>query len=222
MADMNGITPVMDVNGNDGGWGMNGLGGIFSLLILLGIFNGGFGGFGNNGYGNSNAIQNDINRGFDNQNLQAQPRDILTAVNNGTAQSVAATNATFHDNLAAMQSLYNETSRDIAGLAVGQANTLAKVNDCCCSTKMMLADTGASLSAQIAQGKYDTSMQMAQMEQKILSKMDANEITALRDKVNELQMEQATAGMLRFPQSWSYGAGPFPPIFGGCCGQANI
>lgn len=32
----------------------------------------------------------------------------------------------------------------------------------------------------------------------------------------QLQLAQATSGMLRFPNSWSYGAGPFPPIFGGC------
>ena len=216
------ITPVMNVGGNDGTWGCNGFMGLFGLLILLGIFNGGLGGWGGNGYnGNSNAIQNDINRGFDNQNLQAQTRDILSSVNNGTAQAVAATNATFHDNLAAMQSLYNETARDIAGLAVGQANTLAKVNDCCCSTKMLIADAGASLSAQIAQNKYENALALAGMEQRITSKMDANEITSLRDQINQLQLAQATSGMLKFPSNWSYGAGPFPPIFG-CCGQSNI
>ena len=72
---------------NDGGMGgMNGAFWIFALLILA---NGGIGGWGNNN-GNSNAIQNDINRGFDNQNLQAQTRDILAAVTNGTAQTIAA------------------------------------------------------------------------------------------------------------------------------------
>lgn len=215
--DSTGITPVMPMGGDN--FGLNGLGGIFALLILLGIFNGGFGGFGNNG--NSNAVQNDINRGFDNQNLQAQTRDILSAVNSGTAQTVAATNQTFHDNLSAMQSLYNETARDIAGLAVGQANTLAQVNECCGSTKMLIADAGASLSAQIAQNKYENALALAGMEQRLTSKMDANEITSLRDQINQLQLAQATSGMLKFPQSWSYGAGAFPPIFG-CCGQPNI
>ena len=127
-------------------------------------------------------------------------------MNAGTAQSVAATNQTFHDNLAAMQSMYNETARDIAGLAVGQANLLAKQNECCCETKMLIQQTSA-----------DNALQMAQMEARINAKMDQNEITALRDQVNQLQLAQATNGMLRFPNSWSYGAGPFPPIFGGCC-----
>jgi hypothetical protein len=59
-------------------------------------------------------------------------------------------------------------------------------------------------------------MQMAQMEARLTSKLDQNEITYLRDKVQNLELAQATSGMLKFPNSWSYGAGPFPPIFGGC------
>ena len=126
MDNANGIQPVMPIS-NDG---MNGGGAgffwIFALLILLGMGNGGgfFGG--NQQYATRDQVQN----GFDTQNLQAQTRDILSAVNAGTAQSVAATNSTFHDNLAAMQSLYNETARDIAALAVGQANALANQNAC--------------------------------------------------------------------------------------------
>lgn len=187
------------------GDGMGGWNGMIWLFAILALMGGGFGGFGNNG--SSNAIQNDINRGFDNQNLQAQTRDILSAVNSGTAQAVAATNQTFHDNLSAMQSLYNETARDIAGLAVGQANALANQNECCCSTKML-----------IQQSASDNALLMAQMEARLAAKMDANEIQNLRDKVEQLQLAQATSGMLKFPNSWSYGAGPFPPIFG-CCGN---
>ena len=218
--DGTGIQPVMNMGG-DNGFGLNGLGGIFSLLVLLGIFSGNGFGFGGNGNNNVNALQADVNRGFENQNLQAQTRDIMSAVTNGTAQSVAATNQSFHDTLGAMQSMYNETARDLAGLAVSQANILANQNECCGSVRMLIADAGASLSAQIAQNKYENAMQMAGMEARLVQKMDANEITSLRDQINQLQLAQATSGMLRFPQSWSYGAGPFPPIFG-CCGQANI
>ena len=198
--DGNGMLSASDVamlTGNNNGWGDGGaFMWIFALLILA---NGGFGNWG--GAGNGNAIQADVNRGFDNQNLQAQTRDILTAVNNGTAQNVAATNQTFHDSLAAIQNLYNETARDIAALGVGQANLLANQNNCCCTTK------------------YDTAMQLAGVEQRIMAKMDANKIEELQNQVNQLQLAQATAGMLRFPNSWTYGAGQFPPIFGGCCGN---
>ena len=125
------VALLSDRNGN---WGDSSFMWVLALLILAGGGFGGFGGF-NNAIGYENlATSNEVQRGFDNQNLQAQTRDILSAVNSGTAQSVAATNQTFHDTLASMQSLYNETARDISALAVGQANLLAKENDCCCAT----------------------------------------------------------------------------------------
>jgi hypothetical protein len=87
MAMENGVLSASDVALLNGGeFGGNSFMWIFGLLILMSMFNGGWGG--NNG----NAIQADVNRGFDNQNLQAQTRDILGAVTAGTAQSVAAAN----------------------------------------------------------------------------------------------------------------------------------
>ena len=226
MADVNGITPVMPVGGGDGMWGGNNFTSIFGLLILLGLFTGGFGGLG--GGNGTQALEASMQRGFDTQNMQANTSGILSAVTAGTAQAVAATNNSFHDTLGAMQMLYNETSRDIAGIAVGQANTLAQINDCCGSTKMMIADAGASLSAQIAQNKYEAAMRDAATNanftaqiQGVKDMMAQDKIEALQAQVSQLQLAQATSGMLRFPNSWTYGAGPFPPIFG-CCGQANI
>ena len=107
----------------------NGWGGMIWLFAILALMGGGWGG-GWGGNGNGNAIQADGNRGFDNQNLQAQTRDILSAVTSGTAQSVAATNQTFHDTLGIIQNRYDELARDVAGLAVGQANMLANQNEC--------------------------------------------------------------------------------------------
>lgn len=176
---------------------------IFALLILA---NGGFGGFGGNG--NTNAIQADVNRGFDNQNLQAQTRDILAAVNAGTAQNVAATNQTFHDNLMAMQGLYNETARDIAALAVGQANALANQNECCCATKQL-----------IMQNNYDGAMRDAATNanftaqiQSVKDMIAQNKIESLQAQVSQLQLAQATSGLMKFPTSWSFDAGYFPPV----------
>ena len=177
---------------------------IFALLILA---NGGFGGFGNNN-GNANAIQADVNRGFDYQNLQAQTRDILSAVNAGTAQSVAATNQVFHDNLMAMQGLYNETARDIAALAVGQANALANQNECCCATKQL-----------IMQSNYDGAMRDAATNANFTAQIQGvkdmiaqNKIESLQAQVSQLQLQAATSNLMRFPTSWSFDAGYFPPV----------
>ena len=189
-----GITPVMPVGDSFAGGG-NSFMWIFGLLILLSMFNGGY------GFGGANAqqyaTQAQVDRGFDTQNMMSNQRETLAAVNAGTAQAVAATNQSFHDGLAAMQNLYNETSRDIAALAVGQANALANQNQCCGEIRM----------------------QIAGMEQRIMAKMDANTIQNLRDQVDALRDQVNMQGVLKFPNNWSYGAGPFPPIYG--C-QGNV
>lgn len=130
-----GITPVMPINGMGDGFGGNSFMYIFGLLILLGLFNGNGFGFGNNGFANAIgyenlATSNEVQRGFDNQNQLANEREILSAVNSGTAQAVAATNQTFHDTLGIIQNRYDELARDISGLAVGQAQALANQNAC--------------------------------------------------------------------------------------------
>ena len=200
---------------SNNGFGENSFFWVFALL-LLGM--NGFGGWGNNALGYENlATSNEVQRGFDNQNLQAQTRDILSAVNAGTAQAVATTNQTFHDTLASTQNLYNELARDIAGLSVGQANQLARINECCCENKQM-----------IMQSNYDGAMRDAQTNANLTAQIQSvkdmiaqDKIESLQSQVSQLQLAQATNGMLRFPNSWSYGAGPFPPIFG-CCNNSNI
>ena len=174
----------------------------------------------NYGYDNL-ATSNEVQRGFDNQNLQAQTRDILAAVNAGTAQSVAATNQTFHDNLMSMQGLYNETQRDIAGLAMGQATALANQNECCCSTKMLIQETAA-------QNRYDDAMNTASINatttaqtQRILDALAQDKIEALQNQINALQLQNAVAGVVRYPMASTYSSGNNP--FCSCnCGWGNI
>lgn len=206
--------------GNNGDFGGNSFMWIFGLLILMSMFNGGGFGYGNNaaaalGFENL-ATSNEVQRGFDNQNIQAQTRDILTAVTNGTAQSVAATNQTFHDTVNALSDKYSELARDIANVQLGVQQGIANQNECCCSTKMLIQQNSADTDAQIAQSKYDTSMQMAAMEQRILSKMDANKIDELQQQVNALQLQQAVAGVVRYPNASTYYAGNNPFCNCGC------
>ena len=204
MDNTTGITPVMPVGGGMG----DGFGGgfwIFALLILLLIGGNGGGLFGN---GNNNAIQNDVNRGFDNQNSMANQRDILNAVNAGTAQAVAATNQTFHDTLGIVQNRYDELARDISGVAVAQAQALANQNMCCCETKQM-----------IMQSNYDGAMRDAATNANFTAQIQGvkdmiaqNKIEALQAQVSQLQLQAATSNVLRFPNAWTYTGGCFPPM----------
>ena len=134
---------------NDGMGGWNGMIWLFAILALMG---GGFGGWGNNsalnalGYENL-ATSNEVQRGFDNQNLQAQTRDILSAVNSGTAQSVAAVNQAKYDNINVAKDIENMVLGQIGEVKVGQAQLLANQNECCCNTRLEMANSTSSINA---------------------------------------------------------------------------
>lgn len=201
---------------NDGGLGNNSFIWLFAILALMG---GGFGGWGNNngfanaiGYENL-ATSNEVQRGFDNQNSMANQRDILAAVTSGTAQAVAATNQTFHDTVSALQDKYTELQRDIAGVAMTQAQSIANQNECCNSTKM-----------QLAQNNYDAAMRDAATNanftaqiQSVKDLIAGNRIADMQSQINDLQLQNAMAGVVRYPNAWTYNAGISP--FCGCgCG----
>ena len=221
-----GIMPVMPItNGGDFGSG-NSFVWLFFLIVLLGMGGGGFG-WGNNafnqaiGYENL-ATSNEVQRGFDEQNNIANQREILQAVTNGTAQSIAATNGVYHDVVSALNDKYSELARDVANVQLGVQQEISNQNQCCSEQKQLILTTAANTNAQIAQDKYDTSMQMAQMEARLAAKMDANEIQSLRDQVQQLQLANATSNVLRYPNSWYFNGGYFPPLYGCGCGQTNI
>lgn len=201
-------------NGYGDFWGGNSMMWIFALLILAG---GGFNGFGNNGFANAIgyenlATSNEVQRGFDNQNLQSQTRDILSAVTSGTAQSVATTNQVFHDTMGLVNDKYAELQRDIAGLAVGQANLLAKENECCCSTLRAIDGVNYNNAMNTASINATTTAQT----QKILDALSANKIEELQNKISALELQNAVAGVVRYPNSWTYTAGNSPFCSCGC------
>lgn len=203
---------------NDGGLGNNSFIWLFAILALMG---GGFGGWGNNNFANAIgyenlATSNEVQRGFDNQNSMANQREILSAVNSGTAQSVAATNQTFHDTLGIIQNRYDELARDISGLAVAQAQTMANQNECCCSTKMLISETAA-------QNKYDAAMRDAATNanftrqiQEVKDIIAGNRIADMQNQINDLQLQNAMSGVVRYPNAWTYNAGTSPFCTCGC------
>ena len=213
------------------GWGDSSFFWIFALLILAG---GGFGGlgWGNNGFANAIgyenlATSNEVQRGFDNQNSMANQRDILAAVNSGTAQAVAATNQTFHDTLGIVQNRYDELARDISGVAIAQQQAIANQNECCCATKMLIAETGADMNAAIAQNRYEAAMNTAAINanttaqtQKILDAIAGNRMAEMQQQINELQLQNQLASVVRYPNNTFYAVPS--PCFNTGCGCGNI
>lgn len=210
MTDGGSLSPadVMAMS-NDGMGGNNAFFWIFALLLLAGGFgNGGM--YGGGGYRPQYATQDFVQNGFNFNDLQDQNRDIMNAITGGTAQAVAATQQAKYDNINVMKDVQMALGQQIADVKTMEQNILGNQNECCCSTKMLIAEQAANTNAQIAQSRYDTSMQLAGIEQRLTSKIDANEIQNLRDQLQNVQLQQAMSGVVRYPNAWTFNAGNFP------------
>ena len=197
-------TPVVMAGGNDmfGGAGM----GFWGFLILAMFLFGGGGFFGGNGNGNTNAIQADVNRGFDNQNLQAQTRDILSSVTNGTAQTIAASTANATNAINAIKDGNASIIREFGNVETALTALSGKQQECCCSQLRAIDGVNYNNALNTASINANTTAQM----QKILDAIQQNKTEAMQNQINQLQLAQALAGVVRYPSATTYTAGPNP------------
>ena len=207
-----GIQPVMPMGGSDGfGFGNSGIW-LFAILALLWGGNGAFGG----GYGNSNAIQADVNRGFDNQNLQAQTRDILGAVTSGTAQTIAASTANATNAINAIKDGNASLIREFGNVETALTALGGNLQNCCCSIQRNIDQTNYNMAQNTAAINANTTAQI----QKVLDAISANKIDDLQAKVNQLELQNAVSNVVRYPTSSVYSSGANP--FCGCGCNGNI
>lgn len=194
-------------------------GGLWLFAILALMWGGGFGGFGNAGFANAIgyqnlATQNDVQRGFDNQNSMGNQREILSAVTSGTAQSVAATNQIFHDLIGYVGDKYNELDRDVLMTNSAIQQSIANQNACCCDTKMLISETAAQNRYDALKNTNDINAVTIGQTQKILDAIAQNKIDALQGRVNQLELQNAVSGVVRYPSASTYTVGGNP--FCGC------
>ena len=196
----NGITPVM----NMGGFGGDSFMWIFGLLILLGLFNGGgfFGG--NNGV---NALNADMQRGFDTQNLNMQTSAILNAVTNGTSQTIAASTANATNAINAIKDGNASLIREFGNVETALTALSGNMQNCCCDVKQAVAQSNYDAAIRDA----NTNANLTAQIQSVKDLIQQNTIQGLRDQVDALRDQVNLCGVLRFPNSWAYNAGQFPP-----------
>ena len=208
---MDGITPTYNIGGsNDGFFGGNGLW-LFAILALMWGGNGFFG----NGGNNSNAIQADVNRGFDNQNLQAQTRDILSAVTNGTAQTIAASTANATNAINAIKDGNASLIREFGNVETALTSLNGNMQNCCCS-----------IQRNIDQVNYNAALNTAAIKeaifldgQKTRDVLSTNKIESLQARINQLELQNAVAGVVRYPSASTYNSGSNPFCGCGCNGS---
>lgn len=181
--------------------------GMFGFLILALLFLGNGGGFGwGNGNGNSNAIQNDINRGFDSQNLQAQTRDILGAVTNGTAQTISASTANAQNAINAIKDGNANIIREFGNVETALTALAGKQQECCCN--ILRATDGIMYNNAINTASINETT--TAQTQKILDALAQSKIQSLEAQVNQLTLANQMAGVVKYPMSATYGAGVSP------------
>lgn len=210
------LADIAAAMGGNGGFG--GMGGSWLAILFLIILFGGNGGWGNNnafanaiGYENL-ATSNEVQRGFDNQNSLASQREILAAVNSVGAQGIAATNQAKYDNINVAKDIQMALSAELGRLETQGANILANQNQCCCNTLRAIDSVNFNNAQNTAAINANTTAQT----QKILDAITANQMEMLRGRIGQLELQNAVAGVVRYPNGMVYSAGTSPFCNCGC------
>lgn len=184
----------------------SGLGGnsIVTLLLLFALISGGFG-FGNRSdYGTyaTAASQQDILFGQKFSDLDNK----IDRLGNGIADATFALNNSIKDGNSA-----------VAGRIVDEGRAMqTQLADCCCTTQRNIDSVRFDMS------NYASAIQANDTAntQKILDAISQNKIETLQGRINQLELQSAMCGVVRYPNTMAYNAGGSPFCSG--CGCGNI
>lgn len=182
-------------NGGFGGMGSEGLW-VFALLILL------FGG-GGFGFGNRPPVMN---------GAPVTEAGLCNAMNFNNLEN-------------AVGRLSDSLSADYMGLQNGICNlgyeTLRNFNttqqqlaECCCTTQRGIDSVNYNGAINTAAINATTTAQT----QKILDAINGNRMADMQNQINQLQLQSAMCGVVRYPTTYAYNAGQSPFCGGNTCG----
>lgn len=112
----------------------------------------------------------------------------------------------------------DQTSKLGSTIQQGFNQTQAQLAECCCATQRCIDSVnynGAINTAAIQQT-------VTEQTQKVLDTITGNRMADMQNQINQLQLSQAMCGVVRYPNTFAYNAGPSPFCGNGCCGAANI
>lgn len=198
-----GIQPVMNMNpgyGYGDGFGFGGGSGLW-LFAILALMWGGNGFFGSRtGVDGRVATVEDLNNSANFTRLEGQ------VMNNGNRIEQKA-DAVY----SGICNLGYEMAQQF-----GQTNT--QIANCCCENRLAVANTNAHIDQSTAAINANITAQ----SQKILDRLAEDKISALQGRINQLELQNAVAGVVRYPtaMTYAYNANPFCGY--GACGCGNI
>ena len=151
------------------------------------------------------------------------------AMNGEPVTEAGLCNAMNFNNLEnAVGRLSDSLQNDYMGLQNGLCNlgyetlrnfgtTQNQIAQCCCETQRAIDGVNYNGAINTAAINANTTAQT----QKILDAMAQNKIDTLQAQVNQLQLQSAMCGVVRYPNATTYTAG-VSPAFAGGCGCSNI
>lgn len=201
---MDGIQPVMNVGNGCGygdgyGFGGNGL----WLFAILALMNGGFGGWANRGYGLDGRVATveDLANQSNFTRLEGQVRANENLIQNG------------------ITNLGNGICSLGYQLATDKGELSKEISTCCCNTQRAVDSVKFDMANYASAINANTTAQT----QKILDAIAQNKIEVLQSQVNQLQLNQALCGVVRYPTTTTYATycNPFGYNYN-CNGCTNI
>ena len=190
-----GITPVMNVGGygygNDYGFGGGSGIWLFAILALM------WGGFGGNRFGLDGraATVEDLNNSANFTRLESQVQ------NNGNAIAQGFTNLGN-----GICSLGYQLATDFGALEKA-------VSECCCGINRNIDGVNYNVASQAAAINANVTAQV----QSIKDMLSADKATAQAARIQQLELQQALCGVVRYPTTATFNAG-YPFYLSGTCG----
>lgn len=208
------LTPadIKAVMGDANDWGNGG----FWIVFLFLIF------FGGNWNRNQNyATTGDVERGFYQQTLQSKLdgntygiADATYALNNSIKDSGYANTTATKDAQGSIVSAIKDGRYDITdritnahyNTDAGLSALSAQLSQCCCDNKTLQL-----------QNKYDLTNAIHDEGEKTRALIQKDKIETLQGRINQLELESALCGVVRYPQATTFTAGVNPFYSTGTC-----
>lgn len=191
---MEGTLSASDVallNGNNGMWGNNSMEWLFAIILLGAVGGGGF--FGGNA--RNAATTEDLASGFNFSALQNKTNETLAAINN-------------------VNQVIGNAICQLGYQVLQQFSSVEKqFSDCCCQILRDIDSIKFDMANYFAAANANTNAGI----QKILDKMCEEKAAAQAARIQQLELNQALCGVVRYPTSMTYATNCNPfATYGNC------
>ena len=185
------VMPVSPMyGGGSGAYGWND-GGLFWIIILFlfAFMGNGWGGFGGGYQAPAVSVNNDIQRGFDQQSIMGGINGLTAAVTNGFANAEVSRCNSQANLLSTLNSNQNASTAAMNGIAMSLQN-------CCCENRAGIADLKYTVATEACADRQAVNSALRDLEtslsgktQLILDKLCQQEIDALKAQNANLQTQ---------------------------------